>query len=95
MGISTKSTLKNIFLFNFDSFWAFSNLVTGLSTIVADIVCGFMFKQVLVEDSRLLEVFLDEYFRVMVGAFAALLAVPVHVVPAEFTDDVFVLALFA
>lgn len=90
--ISTESTFEDVFLLDFESFGAFRYFVSNLCTVVANVVSWFVLEQVLVQNFGLCEILLNEDFRVMVWAFPSLLTVPVHVVPAELSDDVFVLA---
>ncbi len=92
MRIATQPTLKHILLLNLHPLWALSHFMPYLRTVVTHIVRRLVFKQVLIQHFRLLEVLLHKYLWMVVWALAALLAVPVHIVPAQFAYDVLVLA---
>ena len=90
--ISAESALENVFFLNFDSFRAFCHLMSNLSAIVTDIVGRFMLEKVFVQNFRLLEIFFHKNFRMMIWALSTFLTVPIHVVPAKLSDDVFIFA---
>jgi hypothetical protein len=66
--------------------------VSNLRAIVTDIVLRVIFGKLLEQLLGPHEVLLNEDLGVVVCALGSLLAVAVHVVPAEFADDVFELA---
>jgi hypothetical protein len=92
MRIATQPTLKHILLLNLHPLWALRHLMPYLRAVVTYIVRRLVLKQVLIQHFRLLEVLLHEYLWMVVRALTALLAVPVHIVPAQFADYVLVLA---
>lgn len=69
--------------------------MADLRAVVANVVLRFVFAHLFVEFFGPVEIHFHEDFGVVVGALGALFTVPVHIVPAQFTDDVFVFAHFA
>ena len=89
MRIPTQPTLEHILLLNFNTFRTLRHLMTNLRAVVTHVVRRLMLEQVLVQHLGLLEVLLNEYLWMVVGALppfltvpVPFLTVPVHVVPA-------------
>lgn len=95
VSISTKTTFKHILFFYFHSLRTFCHFMPDLSTVVANVVSRFMLEKILVQHFWLLEIFLNKNLWMMVRAFPSFLAVPVHIIPAQFSDNVLVFAWFA
>ena len=87
--ISTESAFEHVFRLDFDSLRTLADLVTDLCAIIADVILGLLLRELLEEGLGAVEVLIDEDLGVVVRALGALFTVAVHVVPAEFTDDVF------
>lgn len=92
--ISTKSTLEDVLTLNFNSFWAFGYFMSDLSTIITNIISWLMFKQIFIQQFRLLKILLHKYFWMVVRTFASFFAIPVHVIPTKFSNDVFIFTGF-
>ena len=95
MYVAAEAALEHVFGFDFHSFGAFAHLVPNLGAIVANVVLWICFGKLFEEFFGALEIFFNKDFWMIVGTFGSLFAVPVHVVPAKFTHDVFVLATFS
>jgi hypothetical protein len=54
-----------------------------------------MFKQILIQQFRLLKILLHKYLWVMVWTFTSFLAVAIHIIPTQLPNDVFILARLA
>ena len=92
MGGAAEAALEDLTGLDLHALGAFVDLVADdLAALADDDVEGGL-GQLLEEDLRVLEVFLDEDLGVVVRTAPALLAVPVHVVPAQLPHDVLVLA---
>lgn len=90
VGVAAESTLENILSFYLYSFGAFGDFVANLSAVITNIIGRLMFKQIFIQQFRLLKILLHKYLRVVVGTFASFLAVTIHIVPAKFSNDVLV-----
>ncbi len=90
MSISTESTFEYVFFFNFYSFGAFGDFVSDLSTVITNIIGRLMFKQIFIQQFRLLKILLHKYLRMMIGTFPSLFTVTIHIIPTQFTNDMFI-----
>lgn len=95
MDVSAEPTLEDVFGLDLHSLRALAHLVPDLRAVVANVVLRVVFGQLFEKLLGPLEVLLDEDFGVVVSALGPLLAVPVHVIPAELTHYVFELAHLA
>lgn len=95
MNVAAESALEDILGLYLDPLGALADLVADLGAVVADVVLGVVLGHLLEEFLGALEVLVDEDLGVVVGALGPLLAVAVHVVPAELADDVLKLAHLA
>ena len=95
MSVSTKSTFENIFTLNLNSFGAFGHFVSDLSTIITNIIGRLMFKQIFIQQFRLLKILLHKYLWVMVRTLASFFTISVHVIPAKFSNNMFIFTSFS
>jgi hypothetical protein len=93
--VAAEAALEDVLWFHLHAFGALAHFVADLGAIVADVVLRVRLAHLLEQPLRALEVLLHEDLRVVVRALAPLLAVTVHVVPAQLAHDVLELAHFA
>ena len=53
-----------------------------------------MFKQIFIQQFRLLKILLHKYFWMVVGTFASFFAIPIHVIPTKFSNNVLIFTGF-
>ncbi|MCP5470430.1 MAG: hypothetical protein H7A36_08015 [Chlamydiales bacterium] len=95
MGGAAESALEDLTGLDFLPLGALVDLVADDLAALADDSVEWGLGQLLEQDLRVLEVLVHEDLGVVVRAPASLLAVPVHVVPAQLAHDVLVLAQLA
>lgn len=69
--------------------------MTNLRTIIADIVLRVVLRKLLKQFFCALKVLLHEYFGMVIWTFSSFLTKPVHIIPAQLSNDVLELASFA
>ena len=80
--VAAQSALEHILGLDLHPFGTLAHLVPDLRAVIANVVLRLGLRQLLEQLLGPHKVLLHEYFRVIVRTFCALLAVPVHVVPA-------------
>ena len=92
--VAAESALEHVFGFYFHPLRAFAYLVSNLGTVIANVILWICLGKLFKEFFGSLEIFFNKYFWMIVSAFGSLFAIPVHIVPAKFTHNVFVLTTF-
>lgn len=94
MSRATESALEDLGWLDLHAFGALVDLVPDHLTALAHNNLQRRLRQFLEQNLSVFEILFHKYLGVVVGAPAAFLAVPVHIVPAQFSHDVLVLAQF-
>jgi hypothetical protein len=94
VNVAAESTFEYVLWLYFDPLRTLANLMPDLGAVVADIILWLVFRKLFEEFLRSLEIFLHEYFGVVVWAFCTLLTKSIHIVPTKLAHNMFKFASF-